>query len=143
MHGKIFTTFAVTGPIYAPTMWPYLSKKPEAIAAREAGSSIVRLHAGDPPTGVPTPDSGVFIRLPPPIPGSYNAGVDPTAGGGRGHAREGREDTLFLSWRMLAKRNAERVAKSRGILEDLSLDIAAPDEAPAMLALKSRDRVEF
>ena len=44
---------------------------------------------------------------------------------------------------MLAKSNAEQVAKIRRIVEDLGHEIATPNEARKMLALKSADRVGF
>ena len=44
------------------------------------------------------------------------------------------------SWR---KSNADQVAKIRRILEELSLEIATPKEARAMLKLKGGDRVGF
>jgi uncharacterized protein (DUF849 family) len=43
----------------------------------------------------------------------------------------------------LAKSCAEQVRKIRRILEELSLEIATPDEARAMLGLKGRDAVAF
>ena len=60
-----------------------------------------------------------------------------------GHVRVGLEDSLYIGKGQLAKSNAEQVAKIRRILEELSLEIATPDEARAMLALKGGDRVGF
>ena len=60
-----------------------------------------------------------------------------------GNVRVGLEDNLFISRGELAKSNAEQVAKLRGILEDLSLEVATPDEARARLGLKGRDNVGF
>ena len=45
--------------------------------------------------------------------------------------------------RNFAKSNAEQVTKIRGILENLSLQIATPAEARAMLKLKGGDQVGF
>ena len=42
-----------------------------------------------------------------------------------------------------AKSNAEQVTKVRQILEGMSLEVATPDEARAMLALKGGDKVGF
>ena len=56
-----------------------------------------------------------------------------------GHVRVGLEDSLYLGRGQLARSCAEQVAKIRRILEELSLEIATPDEARAMLALKGRD----
>jgi uncharacterized protein (DUF849 family) len=43
----------------------------------------------------------------------------------------------------LATSNAVQVKKIRGILEGLGLQIATPDEAREMLALKGGDQVAF
>lgn len=60
-----------------------------------------------------------------------------------GNVRVGLEDSLFLGKGQLAKSNAEQVAKIRRIIEDLSLEVASPTEARAMLALKGGDMVKF
>ena len=60
-----------------------------------------------------------------------------------GNVRVGLEDSLYLGKGQLAKSNAEQVRRIRTILENLSLDIATPTEARAMLALKGGDRVAF
>jgi uncharacterized protein (DUF849 family) len=60
-----------------------------------------------------------------------------------GHCRVGIEDSIYLRKGRLAQSNAEQVAKIRTILNELSLDIATPDEARAMLALKGRSNVAF
>lgn len=60
-----------------------------------------------------------------------------------GNIRVGLEDSLFLGRGELAKSNAEQVRKMRRILEELSLEIATPDEARAMLGLKGADKVAF
>jgi uncharacterized protein (DUF849 family) len=60
-----------------------------------------------------------------------------------GNVRVGLEDSLYLGKGTLAKSNAEQVAKIRRIVEDLSLEVATPAEARAMLALKGGDRVAF
>lgn len=60
-----------------------------------------------------------------------------------GHVRVGLEDSLFLSLGVLAKSNAEQVTKIRRILEDLSLEIATPEEARQLLQLKGADQVAF
>jgi uncharacterized protein (DUF849 family) len=57
--------------------------------------------------------------------------------------RVGLEDSLYLAKGELAPSNAAQVAKIRRILEDLSLEIATPDEAREMLALKGGDQVSF
>jgi uncharacterized protein (DUF849 family) len=60
-----------------------------------------------------------------------------------GNVRVGLEDSLYLGKGQLAKSCAEQVLKIRRILEELSLEIATPDEARAMLGLKGRDAVAF
>jgi len=60
-----------------------------------------------------------------------------------GSVRVGLEDSLFLAKGRMAKSNAEQVAKIRRIVEDLSLDVATPEEARTMLALKGGDQVGF
>jgi uncharacterized protein (DUF849 family) len=57
-----------------------------------------------------------------------------------GNVRVGLEDSLWLGPGRLAQGNAEQVRKIRGILESLSLEIATPDEARAMLGLRGRAR---
>ncbi len=60
-----------------------------------------------------------------------------------GNVRVGLEDSLFISRGKLAENNAQQVTKIRRIVEDLGCEIASPDEAREMLALKGGDRVEF
>jgi uncharacterized protein (DUF849 family) len=59
------------------------------------------------------------------------------------NVRVGLEDSLYLGKGQLAKSCAEQVRKIRRILEELSLEIATPDEARAMLSLKGADQVAF
>ena len=59
------------------------------------------------------------------------------------NVRVGLEDSIYLGPGQLAKSNAEQVTKIRGILEGLSLEIATPAEARAMLKLKGGDQVAF
>jgi len=60
-----------------------------------------------------------------------------------GHCRVGIEDSIYLAKGELAKTNAAQVAKIRRILGELSLEVATPDEAREMLALKGRNAVGF
>ncbi|WP_250866696.1 3-keto-5-aminohexanoate cleavage protein [Caballeronia sp. INSB1] len=60
-----------------------------------------------------------------------------------GNVRVGLEDSLYIGRGQLAKSNAEQVRKIKGMLSELSLDIATPDEARAMLQLKGADNVSF
>lgn len=60
-----------------------------------------------------------------------------------GNVRVGLEDSLYVARGALAKSNADQVAKVRRIVEDLSLEVATPAEARAMLGLKGGDQVAF
>lgn len=60
-----------------------------------------------------------------------------------GNVRVGLEDSLYLGRGEYARTSAEQVRKIRHILEELSLDIATPDEARAMLGLKGKNAVNF
>lgn len=59
------------------------------------------------------------------------------------HVRVGLEDSLYLGKGELAPSNAAQVAKLRGILEALSLEIAAPADARQLLGLKGLANVGF
>ena len=59
------------------------------------------------------------------------------------NVRVGLEDSIWIEPGVLAKSNAEQVRKARQILEGLSLELATPDEAREILALKGGDRVAF
>ncbi|MFQ3622122.1 MAG: 3-keto-5-aminohexanoate cleavage protein [Acetobacteraceae bacterium] len=60
-----------------------------------------------------------------------------------GNIRVGLEDSLWLGPGRLARSNAEQVSRARQIIEGLGLEVASPDEARAMLALKGADAVNF
>jgi len=60
-----------------------------------------------------------------------------------GNVRVGLEDSLYIGKGQMAKSNAQQVAKIKHILEELSLEIATPQEARAILHLKGGDRVGF
>ena len=60
-----------------------------------------------------------------------------------GHARVGLEDNLYLARGELAPSNAALVSKIRRILDELSLRIATPDEARAMLGTKGAAAAGF
>jgi uncharacterized protein (DUF849 family) len=57
-----------------------------------------------------------------------------------GNVRVGLEDSIFLEKGVLAESNAAQVEKICRILRELSLEIASPDEAREVLALKGADR---
>jgi uncharacterized protein (DUF849 family) len=60
-----------------------------------------------------------------------------------GNVRVGLEDNLYLGKGQLASSNADQVAKIRRILEELSLEVATPDDARRMLGTKGASRVAF
>jgi uncharacterized protein (DUF849 family) len=60
-----------------------------------------------------------------------------------GHVRVGLEDSLFLARGLPATSSAAQVLKIRRILEELTLEIATPDDAREMLATKGADKVAF
>ena len=60
-----------------------------------------------------------------------------------GNLRVGLEDSLWAGPGKLAESNAEQVSIARRLVEGLGLEIASPDEAREMLALKGPDRVSF
>ncbi|MGB7480335.1 MAG: 3-keto-5-aminohexanoate cleavage protein [Burkholderiaceae bacterium] len=60
-----------------------------------------------------------------------------------GNVRVGLEDSLWLGAGRLAESNAQQVQAVRRLIEGMGLEIASPDEARAMLALKGRARTAF
>ncbi|MFT5174802.1 MAG: hypothetical protein ACI8W7_002991 [Gammaproteobacteria bacterium] len=59
------------------------------------------------------------------------------------NVRVGMEDSLWCGPGTLAESNAQQVTKMRMVLDGLSLDVATPQEAREMLALKGGDNVKF
>jgi len=60
-----------------------------------------------------------------------------------GNVRVGLEDSLWLGPGRLAESNAAQVRQVRQIIEGLGLEIATPDEAREILALKGGENVAF
>ena len=60
-----------------------------------------------------------------------------------GNTRVGLEDNLYTGPGRLAKSSAEQVAIVARIAKELSIDIASPDEARAILKLKGSDKTAF
>src|SRR6056297_636038 len=60
-----------------------------------------------------------------------------------GNIRVGLEDSIWISRGKLAESNAQQVTKARNLVEGLGLEIATPEEAREMLALKGGDAVNF
>ena len=89
MAKSVIITCAVTGSIHTPTMSEYLPITPneiaaDAIAAAEAGASILHLQARNPEDGSPTPDPDVFMEFLPRIKQSTDAVVNITTGAATG-----------------------------------------------------------
>jgi uncharacterized protein (DUF849 family) len=60
-----------------------------------------------------------------------------------GNVRVGLEDSLYLGRGQLATSNADQVLKIRRIVEELSMEIATPDEARAMMQTKGASNTGF
>ena len=83
---KVIITCAVTGAIHTPTMSPHLPITPDeivsdAVAAAEAGASILHLHARNPETGQPDQTPAAFGRFLPRIKQATKAVINITTGG--------------------------------------------------------------
>ena len=57
-----------------------------------------------------------------------------------GNVRVGLEDSLWAGPGKLAESNAQQVRLARQIIEGLGLEVATPDEAREILALKGGDK---
>jgi uncharacterized protein (DUF849 family) len=83
---RVIITCAVTGGIHTPSMSAALPYTPEdiaaqAIAAANAGASILHLHARNPVDGSPTGNPDVFARFLPQIHAATDAVMNLTTGG--------------------------------------------------------------
>lgn len=83
---NVIISCAITGAIHTPTMSPNLPVTPEeiaeeAIAAADAGASIVHIHVRDPETGEPTSDLSLFRKVAERVNDACEAIVQPTTGG--------------------------------------------------------------
>jgi uncharacterized protein (DUF849 family) len=83
---KTIISCAVTGAIHTPTMSPHLpitaeEIAEEAIAAADAGASIVHLHVRDEETGEPITDLDLFREVAERVAAGCDAVVQPTTGG--------------------------------------------------------------
>lgn len=86
MARKVIITCAPTGAIHTPSMSPHLPVTPDeiadaAIAAANAGATILHLHARDPDDGRPTQDPDVFREFLPRIKANCEAVINITTGG--------------------------------------------------------------
>ena len=83
---KTIITCAVTGAIHTPTMSEHLPITPDeiaeqAVAAAEAGASILHLHARDPQTGAPSVNLDDFTAFLPRIKQATGAVLNISTGG--------------------------------------------------------------
>jgi uncharacterized protein (DUF849 family) len=83
---KVIITCAITGAIHTPSMSGYLPVTPEeiadsAVAAAEAGATILHLHARDPETGKPDQSPEAFGRFLSRVKQRTNAVINLTTGG--------------------------------------------------------------
>ena len=60
-----------------------------------------------------------------------------------GNVRVGMEDNIYLSKGQLVRSNEESVKKIRRIIEELSMEVATPDEVRKMLQLKGKEKTKF
>ena len=60
-----------------------------------------------------------------------------------GNVRVGMEDNLYLRKGELVKSNAQSVKKMVHLLDELSLEVATPDETRQVLRLKGKDQTKF
>jgi uncharacterized protein (DUF849 family) len=75
--------------------------------------------------------------------GRFQMPIAATAAAMGGNVRVGLEDSLWDGPGQLARSNADQVRRARSIIEGLSLEVATPDEARAMLGLKGAANVAF
>jgi uncharacterized protein (DUF849 family) len=85
-QSKVIVTCAITGAIHTPTMSPHLPVTAdqiarEAIAAAQAGASIVHLHARQPGNGQPSQDPALFRAFLPAIAECSDVVINLTTGG--------------------------------------------------------------
>lgn len=60
-----------------------------------------------------------------------------------GHVRVGMEDSLWYGKGEPAKSNADQVGRIKRILEELSIEVATPDEARVILQTKGADKTNI
>ena len=83
---KIIISCAITGSIHTPSMSPYLPVTADqiasqAIAAAEAGATVLHLHARDPANGRPSADPAHWMGFLPHIKTGTDAIINMTTGG--------------------------------------------------------------
>ncbi|MDD5775673.1 MAG: 3-keto-5-aminohexanoate cleavage protein [Candidatus Omnitrophica bacterium] len=114
MKDKAVITAAITGSIHTPTMSPYLPITPqqiadEAVRAYEAGAAVCHVHARNPETGLPVPDTNLMQQIITSIKSRCDIVVCITTGGGLGMTTEQRVAPVTLFKPELASFNAGSV----------------------------------
>ena len=114
MKDKAIITAAITGSIHTPTMSPYLPITPgqiadEAVRAYEAGAAVCHVHARNPETGMPVPDTNLMKEIITSIKSRCDIVVCITTGGGLGMTTEQRVAPVTLFKPELASFNAGSV----------------------------------
>jgi uncharacterized protein (DUF849 family) len=114
MKEKAVITAAITGSIHTPTMSPYLPITPqqiadEAVRAYEAGAAVCHVHARNPETGMPVPDTNLMQQIITSIKSRCDIIVCITTGGGMGMTVEQRVAPVTLFKPELASFNAGSV----------------------------------
>ncbi len=114
MKDKAVITAAITGSIHTPTMSPYLPITPqqiadEAVRAYEAGAAVCHVHARNPETGMPVPDTNLMQQIITSIKSRCDIVVCITTGGGMGMTVEQRVAPVTLFKPELASFNAGSV----------------------------------
>ena len=95
MKNKAVITAAITGSIHTPTMSKYLPITPQQIAdqaveAYEAGAAVAHIHARNPETGMPSPNTDLIKEIIESIKNRCDMVVCVTTGGGLGMTVEQR-----------------------------------------------------
>jgi uncharacterized protein (DUF849 family) len=114
MKEKAVITAAITGSIHTPTMSPYLPITPqqiadEAVRAYEAGAAVCHVHARNPETGMPVPDTNLMQQIITSIKSRCDIVICITTGGGMGMTVEQRVAPVTLFKPELASFNAGSV----------------------------------
>ena len=114
MKDKAIITAAITGSIHTPTMSPYLPITPgqiadEAVRAYEAGAAVCHVHARNPETGMPVPDTNLMNQIITSIKSRCDIVVCITTGGGLGMTTEQRVAPVTLFKPELGSFNAGSV----------------------------------
>ncbi|MCW8132239.1 MAG: 3-keto-5-aminohexanoate cleavage protein [Planctomycetota bacterium] len=75
--------------------------------------------------------------------GRHQMNLGATAATMGGNVRVGLEDSVYIAKGELATSNAQQVRKMRGILKDLSIEIARPEDVRERLQLKGKGNTSF